>query len=134
MNKATEDFGWNGCIVLANPVKVIQYEVIIENNKFQPIESGAWKFVLNIGGVYGFDTYTREKVNYETIKNDILNVYNINNGYVILDEYANNYGEIIKILPSYNGLLNKSKILMKLQSVLKNDSGNFDEVLKFINI
>ena len=130
MDRATEDFGWNGCIVLAHSKELIQYEVIIENNKFQPIESGAWKFVLKVGGLYGFDTYTREKVDFKTIENDITNIYN---DYVILDEYANNYDEIIKNLPCYKGLLNKRKILTKLQCVLKNDSGNFDEALKFFS-
>jgi len=132
MNRAIENFGWNGCISLAGTNEVIYYEVIFDkNNKFLPIEDGAWKFVLKVGGLYGFDTYTREKVDYKTIHNDITKVYK---DYIIFDEDSSDFCEITKHLSVNKGLMNKKQILSKLQSVLKNDSGIFDEALKFINI
>jgi len=125
MERATEDFNWNGCIALASVNDVVFYEGIIgTNGNFLPIESGAFKFVIKVGGEYGLDSYTREKVSYEEIRRDIIKVYN---EYVIFDEHSYDYVQMIKHLPTYKGLINKRKLSSRLQTVLKNSSGNFEE-------
>jgi hypothetical protein len=128
MDTFKEQFDINGAFVLVGYDEIVQYEVIMDPG-FLCIEQGAWKFVFKYGKDTGLETYTRNRVHYETIEHDILNVYK---DYILFDELEGGFQKIRHIPGAYAALLHKSKIMLKLQRVFLKAAGQFSEAFSSI--